>query len=381
MIWPFLMVYVSERLNQPLMVSASLTSLNAVMALIFSFIAGPIIDKFGRKWVMAFSLGTMAIIYVFLAQADTFLHFAILMGLNGAVGPLYRIGADAMMADLIPPERRPDAYALMRMSNNLGVAIGPTIGGFLASTSYNLAFYCTSAGLSIFFILITFFAKETLPKINDGIRKSTTNTFGGYLHILRDKSFVTFVLSFTFTQIGASLIWVLLAVYAKQNFQVQERFYGFIPATNALMVVAFQVLVTQVTKRFSPIPVMALGALLYAFGVGSVAFGNGFWSFWLSMVILTIGELIIVPTSNTYAANLAPPDMRGRYMSIYALTWSVASGIGPVLGGFLSDTIGPRFIWVGGGCIGLIGVASFILLAGRNKPMDLTSTLPNSDNL
>ena len=68
-------------------------------------------------------------------------------------------------------------------------------------------------------------------------------------------------------------------------------------------------------------------------GAGSVALGGGFWGFWLSMVILTIGELLIAPTGTAVAANLAPPDMRGRYMGLYGITWGVAFGIGPVIGG------------------------------------------------
>jgi MFS family permease len=83
------------------------------------------------------------------------------------------------------------------------------------------------------------------------------------------------------------------------------------------------------------------------------------------MVVMTIGELIIVPTSSTYIANLAPVDMRGRYMSFYTLTWGVASGIGPVFGGFLSDLFGPKAIWIGGAIAGGMGVVFFQILARR----------------
>jgi MFS family permease len=81
---------------------------------------------------------------------------------------------------------------------------------------------------------------------------------------------------------------------------------------------------------------------------------------------MTIGELIIVPTSSTYVANLAPVDMRGRYMSFYALTWGVAAGIGPIFGGFLNDIIGPKAIWLGGAVVGSLGVIFFLKLARRS---------------
>jgi MFS family permease len=129
------------------------------------------------------------------------------------------------------------------------------------------------------------------------------------------------------------------------------------------MVVLFQVVVTRITKRFPPLWVLAVGSLFYAVGVGSVALGTGFWGFWTSMVIATIGELILIPTSTTYAANQAPPDMRGRYMSIYGLTWSIAAGIGPVLGGFLNDNLSPRSTWIGGFLTGMAATVGFVVLA------------------
>jgi MFS family permease len=105
--------------------------------------------------------------------------------------------------------------------------------------------------------------------------------------------------------------------------------------------------------------------LFYALGVGSVAFGQGFWWFWTSMVVMTVGELIIMPTATTHVANLAPVDMRGRYMSIFGLTWGIAAAVGPILGGFLNDNFGPHTIWYGGLAAGLLSALAFFLLYRR----------------
>lgn len=363
MIWPFLMIYVSERLNQPLSVNASLLSLNSAAGLISSFIAGPIIDRLGRKRVMVISMLANSLGFLLLSQANTMGVFAALMVLQGASNPLYRIGADAMMADLIPPEKRVDAYSLMRLSNNLGVAIGPAIGGVLASVSYQIAFFCAAGGLTIYSMLIGFLARETLPqKMNEesSAAENRPERFGGYGRIFSDRAYLLFILAIVFSQIAASIMWVLLSVYAKTSFGIPENRYGLIPVTNALMVVFFQLPVTSVTKRFPSLPVLAAGALFYGLGVGSVALGHGFWGFWGSMVVMTIGELILVPTSSTYVANLAPADMRGRYMSIYGMTWTISTGIGPVAGGMLNDRLGPLAIWFGGGAAGLFSALLFV---------------------
>jgi MFS family permease len=364
MIWPFLTIYVSERLDLPLAIVAALISLNAAMGLVFSFIAGPVTDRLGRKWVMVFSLLMNGLAYLLMSQASSLSAFTLLMAISGAVNPLYRVGVDAMMADLVPPAKRMDGFSLLRTSNNLGIALGPAIGGLVTTISYTLAFYGAAAGLIGYGLLIALFAAETLPK-RASKAALPREKFGGYGRILRDRPFISFVIIFSLTQMCATLIWVLLGVYAKQNYQVPESRYGFIPATNAIMVVLFQLPVTQVTKRYPPLLMLSLGSIFYAIGVGSVALGQAFWGFWLSMVILTIGELILTPTANTYTANLAPPDMRGRYMSLYGLTWGVAALIAPVTGGYISDHLGPVFIWIAGFAIGMVGAMAFLLLAKR----------------
>jgi MFS family permease len=372
MIWPFLMIYVSGRLHLPMATIASLMTINAVAGLFFSFVAGPAADRLGRKWIMVISLIGNGAAYLFLGQANSFLAFAILMSLSGALNPLYRVGADAMLADMIPPQGRPDAYALIRMSNNLGVALGPAIGGFIATSSFTIAFFLAALGLITYGLLLTFFGRETLPLI-ETIPRTIKEPLGGYRRILRDGRLVTFTLNFTLTSICASIMWVLLSVYTNTYYGLPESLYGLIPTTNAIMVVTLQLAVTNLTKRRPPLSMLALGTLFYALGVGSVALGRGFWGFWLSMVILSIGELILVPTATTYVASLAPTEMRGRYMGIYSLSWGIAFGIGPVLGGILNDNIGPTAIWVGGLLIGLVSAASFYLLTPRvSEPVEAT---------
>ena len=364
MIWPFMMIYVTERLELPLSQATLLTSLNATVGLVFSFLAGPVADRLGRKWVMVISLLGNGLGYLALSRAETFGAFALVMGMQGAFNPLYRVGGDAMTADLIVPEKRIEAYSLLRMSNNLGIAIGPAIGGWVAASSYEIAFYCAAAGLFTYGLILWAMARETLP-VGDGPKPR--EAFGGYGPVLRHGQFVRFVLSFIPTSMCAAMVWVLLSVYTKQNYGLSERLYGFIPVTNALMVVFLQYFVTYFARRRAPLWMVTLGAALYALGSGSVAWMTGFWGFWLSMVIMTFGELIAVPTSSTYVANLAPTDKRGRYMGLYGLTWTVASMFGPLLGGQLSDLFAPQFIWYGAGTIGLVSVLAFGLMALQHQ--------------
>ena len=289
------------------------------------------------------------------------MQFSILMTLLGASNPLYRVGANAMLADLIPPEKRADGYAIIRLSDNAGVAIGPSIGGFIAAASQFLAFYIAASGLFLYGLVLLFFAVETLPQHVNEIQL-TDYSLGAYKKVFKDIPFISFVANSIFGLIANSLMWVLLPVYATQVLNIPKQMYGFIPTTNAFMIVLFQVGITRLTKRHRPLRMTALGMFFYAIGVGSVAFGSSFWGIWVSMIIITIGEMIIVPTGSAYVANVSPEHMRGRYMGIYSLTWSLSIGIGPLFGGILSDNFGPPATWIGGFMIGLSSMVLFFVM-------------------
>ena len=398
MIWPFLLIYASGKLNMPLSTVATLISINAGTGLLSSFIAGTLADKVGRKVVMNFSLTVNGLAYFFLMRAETYPQFVGLMIMIGLSNPLYQVGADAMLADIIPSEKRTDAYAINRIANNAAFALGPAIGGFLATRSYNLAFYAAGTGFLIYSLLLFFRARETLdtqirskeslgwrwsshislkriiapfkPRPADAMKlgEESPSQSEGYRRVFRDKNYVAFVATTSIGLIAPTMLWILMPVYAKTNYGIPEALYGWIPTTNALMCVFVQYFVTSITRKHRTLPVLGVAMLIYALGTGSVALMNSFWGFWLSMVILTFGELTLVPTASKYVADRAPADLRGRYMSLYWLGWGLARTLSPMIGGFLNDQITPQAIWVGGLLLGLTSALGLFLLNRLSMP-------------
>ena len=389
MVWPFMLIYAGSKLGLPLSAVASLISINAGVGLFASFLAGTLADRIGRKIVMVSSLVMMGVAYLLLINAETYLQFALLMGLVGLSNPLYQVGADAMLADMIPAQQRTDAYAINRIAYNAAFGIGPAIGGFLASTSYALAFYGASAGFFIYAIIWFFFAYETLDTtINEEktsalagqvqVQKEAARS-DGYIYVFKDKSYMAFVTLFAVGMIAPSILWILLPVYTKSNFNLPEALYGWIPTTNAFMCVFLQYAVSNQTRKFKTLPVASVGMLVYALGAGSVALMTGFTGFWLSMVILTLGELILIPTASKYVADIAPEDLRGRYMSLYWFGWGVSRTLAPLIGGYLNDNISPRSIWIGGLLFGLTSTFGLIFLNSLTNARASLQTQPELD--
>jgi MFS family permease len=83
------------------------------------------------------------------------------------------------------------------------------------------------------------------------------------------------------------------------------------------------------------------------------------------MVIITIGEMVIVPVSQAIAARFAPEDMRGRYLAMFGFSYSIPFAIGPLLAGLIMDNYDPRWVWYASGILGSIGVIGYLWLHRR----------------
>jgi len=372
LVWPFQFIYISRTLGLRLAPVATLITIASATGLAVSFFAGAIADRLGRKPVMIGAQTAQAVAWILMSRAHSYLGFLLPMTILAAAQPVYSVGSDVMMADLVPPAQRASGYSIMRTFSNVGIALGPAVGGFIVSRSYPLAFHGAAVVMLCYSGFLLLMVRETLPRRAALARASVAPrpvARGGYGQVLRDRGFMIFFLIATLGMIAPLMLWTLLAVYTKQNFQFPEHLYSWLPITNALMCVFVQVHVTRFTHKRAPLPMLTLGMLVYSLGVGSVALMSSFWGFWLSMVIFSMGELIVVPTGTAYVANRAPIDLRGRYMTIYWMTWGLARAVAPVAGGFLNDRISPHAVWYGGLAIGLASTAGLFILGSQKAPV------------
>ena len=177
MVWPFLTIYASETLALPMAAVTSLMTFNSISGLIASILAGTLVDYFGRKSIMVFGVFGMALVYLSYIFANEFWQFGLLMFLSGSFSPLYRIGTDAIVADMLPAEERAQAYGFLRMGRNIGVALGPILGGIVLSSSYNIGFIAAALALATYGIITLLFLKETLERKTGQERESLRDQF------------------------------------------------------------------------------------------------------------------------------------------------------------------------------------------------------------
>jgi MFS family permease len=164
---------------------------------------------------------------------------------------------------------------------------------------------------------------------------------------------MTFVILFGLVGIVYSQMNTTFGVYITRTYGYPASAYTALLSTNAALVVLFQFPLARWVDQQDRSTMLALGAGLYALGFGLIGFATSLLYFWIAVVILTIGEMVIVPAAQTVTADLAPLDMRGRYQAAFGLINNFFYGLGPVIGGYLFDIGHSQLIWLGSLTLGL----------------------------
>ncbi len=324
-----------------------------------SGLGGHLADTFGRRKTIVLSMFSAAITMLLLSQARALPSIILLTAMAGLTGELYRPASSALLADLVPSSQRVTAFAAYRMAFNAGWAFGPATAGFIAERGYFWLFV-GDAFTSLLFGLVAFFA---LPR---GVRSSQTDSkWSDAFQVLRhDRKFhqvlvSSFAIALVFFQISSTYgLFVTQLGFSPAT-------YGAIISLNGVLVVFCELPISTITRRFPARRVIGLGYALTGVGFALNAFAHTVPSLILAMIVVTLGEMLTIPVSAAYVADLAPAPMRGRYMGAFGLTWALGLTLGPSLGMALFH-YGAAALWLSCGTLGLLA-SSFILSEVRSQ--------------
>lgn len=318
--------------------------------LLASLLGGHLTDYLGRRQTIVLSMFSGAATMLLLSQARSLPAILVLTALTGLANEFYRPASAALLTDLVPATRRVTAFAALRMAFNAGFAFGPATAGFLATYGFFWLF-AGDAATSVLFGLVALVA---LPR---HVRIEQDNAgWSAALGVLRRD---TKLHQFLLANFAIALVFFQMAStfglhVTRLGFSAAT--YGAIISLNGALVVLFELPLTSLTRRFPARRVMAVGYLLSGVGFALNAFAHTVPALVGCMILFTLGEIITMPTASAYMANLAPPHMRGRYMGISGLTWSLALILGPAAGMKLF-TVNPAAYWVTGAGLGAFAAA------------------------
>ena len=355
---PFLLLYLSDE-GFSITQSGFVLSAYGVGNFIASWFGGYFADRFGRRNTTVLSMFSSAIVMVCIpwavaelsaANVSEGVRLASVMALTvlaGMTAELYRPASNALLTDLVPKENRVTAFAVYRLAINAGWAFGPAAAGLLAKYSFVYLFLGDAITSAAYGIVAIFFLPHGKRSKSPELAR-----WGPALRIiLRDRKFLLYAcaslgIGFSYFQTHSTL-----ALHVRDA-GLSVAVYGLLHSLNGLIVILFELPLSPWTQRRPPRRMMSIGFVLVGIGFGLTAWAHDFRMLALTVVIWSIGEIISFPVGGAYVANLAPDDMRGRYMGFMGFVWSAGMILGPTLGTFIYVR-SPVALWLTCGAAGL----------------------------
>jgi len=343
MVLPFLVLYLTRELGFSVARAGSVFAVYGATAIVAGPIAGKMSDRIGALPIMRASLissGTALIVFPFAKSYAAIIAITILWA---ACAEVFRPASLAAITHVASPAQRKAAYALNRLAINLGMSIGPALGGFLAAVSFRAMFIVDA--------LTTLAAGAVLAlthwRLATGGRgaEPVDETHVKARSILRDQRLAVFLLASVMVGIVFFQHESALPLYMVQYLHMSPAFYGTLFTINTLLIVALEVPLNAATSHWPNTWSLVAGCLLFAVGFGALTFVSSSAGVLAMVVVWTFGEMMLFPAMAAHLGEIAPQSLRGTYMGAYSMSLSIALTLGPWLGTQLLAATGPKGVW------------------------------------
>ncbi len=342
MVLPFLSLYLVERLALPAKTASGVLVAFGVGSVVGSYLGGELSGRLGPIRVQRISLMLSGVAFYAIGQVRDPVALAATVFVASVVADAYRPACMTAVVECSPPDLQPRTLGLMRLAANLGMAIGPAAGGFLAAIDYAWLFVgdaatCWAAGIWLFLSM-----RRIGPVTRDAAARSAERRRA----LLRDGPFlgllaVAFALATIFFQ-----VFYTLPLYLKQGIGLDERMVGAVFAFNALLIAATEMVLIRRLEHRDPGRLLAVGIALVCLGLGATAFASGAAVVLLTVTVWTVGEMLSLPFSNVLVARRGGEGGAGPAMGLYTAMFSLAAIAAPAVGLFVYDRIGPAAPWI-----------------------------------
>lgn len=376
---PFLVLYLTKALGLPAAQAGQAFVAYGLAAMVAAPAGGWLADRIGHLRMMTLSLAVSGGLLFALPLLRAWPAVLALTVAWSLAGEAFRPAAMAILTDLAPVERRKAVFALNRLAVNLGMSIGPAVGGFLAMHSFRALFWLDgfTSLLSAAVILAFVRVQEHRPPRE----RSADGPRGAW----QDRAFLFFILAALPVLVVFFQHEGPLPVFLVRDLKFPESFYGLLFTVNTLLIVFVEVSLNLATAHWPHRRTLALGAVLYAVGFGAIAVVHSKTGILATVVAWTFGEMMLLPACSDYVAHLAPPERRGEYMGVWGLGIGTAFAFGPWLGTWMLDRWGATLLWSSMGALGLLSAALLLRIraagapAGPTRPTSAPSTGPSPD--
>jgi MFS family permease len=377
----FLALYLQSELDLSIETITRIMGTFGLGAIGAALVGGHLADVMGRKRVMVGSLAGAAVVlgcFPLLRSPVAVVGGLLLLAF---IGEMYRPATQAMIADLVEPQIRPRAFTLLYVSVNLGFGIAPLVGGLIAKVGFRWLCWVDGLTSGVYALIVLLLIHETqrapVPLANERVAAgaqehqalrpaadaaATVTARAAARHILHDGTMLafagsTFLMAMCFMQSFSTF-----PLFLRQR-GIDAAGFGRILSLNGFMITFLQLPLTHLLERRRRDLVAVAGMLLIGAGFGLNAVAHGARQFAGAVAVWTFGEMLHASVAPTIVSELSPPSLRGRYMGVFGMCFSIANMLAAPLGGIILARHGGKGLW--GAMFGLaVGGALLCALAG-----------------
>lgn len=370
--WVFMGIWATTELGAEKSQLGIAFLVGAVLAGAFGYVGGHLSDRMGRRPLILVGWGGFALYWLgFLAAGATVASGLVYLACAGILGALGGSVTQAMVADLVPPERHEAAYASVRVASNLGVTMGPPLGSlFLVLGGWPVLF----VGVSVLSATAFALAYRYLPH-GGGYAPEGPPQRGSFGVIVRDTAFVLFLASGMLAWLTYVAYEVVLPVSLTSTYGIAPATWGVLVILNPAMVTFFQMRLTRWVERMPPAAKLAVAMPLMGVPFLLLSVSAAIPVVLLVIFLFVVGEMLWVPTSQSVVAGLAPADLRGAYMGAFGSGAATGFALAPFFGLQIGDAYGDGTMW------GFFAVVSLLAAASGAVAARGVRTQPESEGL
>jgi len=366
MVIPFLSLYLNKHLHFTLDDVGWIMTAFGLGSAAGSFTGGKLTDKFGYLRVMVSSLILTGLVFFGLQFFTQFWHLAVGVFTLSLVADTYRPAIWVAMDAYSNENNRTRSVTLIRLAINLGFAVGPALGGLIiANIGYFELFWIDGATSIIAGVLLMYLIVQKKKKKGIIHEKQSAPTLSPY----RDIPYLIFIISIAFMGIAFLQFNSTMPIYFNRELGMSEEQIGLLLALNGGLIFLLEMpLVHYLEKIKKPTLLITIyGVALFVLSFLVLNIAPIIFFPILSMIFLTLGEMISFPFSNTFAMQRAQKGKKGDYMALYTLTFSIGHIFGPNLGMHISKSFGFQVTWFV--MAGIMTLSALILYFLKTKLM------------
>ena len=355
MFWSFFALWAIEELGMS-KGSVGLAYLGAaVLGMTGGIVGGTVSDRVGRKPVILVAgVGQIVLTGILVIPGIPAPVAVTVLALFALTQPIRGAAQGALVADVVPEERRPHAFGTFRVAFNTGALLGPLIAAGLVTLSWS----ALHAGVVTLYVLSLLAALRlpSLPPVAAGAneRASVIGQFASPV-------FLSLFVAGLFAATTYNAFETLLPVSLTQEHGYAPAAWGVLFAINPVLVLLLQMRITRWSQPLAPAVRLPIAMLMMGFSFLLLLVASAPVALVTILVVFVVGEMLWAPNADSLIAKAAPVASRGAFMGALGISTWIGGALAPAVGLRIADVGGDSLMWVVVAAVSLCGAVGFIV--------------------